>query len=312
MNIREIHKVFVSYWFPLVITVIVLVALRYFDGFFDVPRWNLEPIFLWTSTLLQIGIAVFLLFLSQSFGIIRRKSLLPAFFYLLLAGTTPIEWDILWSIGSAVVVALCLLYLFLSYQKLESQRYAFNISLLLTLGSFLWEPILLFLPLLWYGMYRFRSLNGKSLVASLLGFVVIYLFIFTYCFYQDNLPDFVDALPTVRGIFDPVQLPNFNVAEWIHAGFIFLLFILSGMKIFMASVSETIQAITTLGYLYVFALVLFLCYFFIPAWESEVLQILYLPLSLLFAHYFTMAQKTWILWLFLFSIVFFVTLYAIF
>ncbi|GHT38765.1 hypothetical protein FACS189437_00370 [Bacteroidia bacterium] len=264
---------------------------------------------LWGSTFLQIGIALFLLYLTQTFGIVRQKTLLPAFFYLLLAGTHPLFFYDLTGSVSAMVIALSLLFLFNSYQNSLSQGDVFNISLLLTLCSFYWFPILLFFPLFWYGMYRFRSLNFKTFFASLTGFLLIYLFIFTWSIYKgDHLAFFFRMLPDFKTV-GTIQLFSFGIKEWITNGFVFLLFILSGVKIFMAGVSEKVQAMTILGYLYVFAFIVYVLYLIQNQWAQEWFLILYIPLSLLFAHYFTLSYKRWTIWLFLLTIVFFLIKY---
>jgi hypothetical protein len=296
MDLRKIHKYFVSYRFPLILTILVFIVTR-LPGTGD---WL--SISLWGSTLLQIGIALFLLYLTQIFGIIRQKTLLPAFFYVLLTGTHPMfSYDLTGSV-SAMTIALCFLFLFNSYQNPLSQGNVLNISLLLTLCSFYWFPVILFFPLFWYGMYQFRSLNIKTFFASLTGFLLIYLFIFTWSVYKGDLNIFLNLLPDFETI-GTIQFFTFGLKAWIMNGLILFLFILSGIKIYMAGVSEKVQSVTTLSYLFVFALVVYVFYLVQNQWKQEWLLILYIPISLLISHYFTLSDKLWTIRLFLLTVV---------
>jgi hypothetical protein len=262
---------------------------------------------LWIVTIIQIGIALSLLYLTQTFVIIRQRTLLPAFFYLLLAGTDPsFFYDMTGSV-SALLIVFCLFFLFGTYQNPHSQSSAFNISLLLTLGSFYWFPLLFFFPLLWYGMYRFRSFNLRTFFASLMGFILIYLFIFTWSIFKNDLQIFLDSLPRFKnlGSFRDIQLLTYNLKEWIIIGFIVFLVILSGLKIFMSGIAEKIRTMITLSYLYVFLLVTFVVSLFQSGGEKDWILILYVPLSFLIAHFFSLSYKKWVSWLFLFTIIFF-------
>jgi hypothetical protein len=292
----------VAYRFPLVLTVIVFILLR-LPGNTD---WLSIPF--WGSMVIQIAIALFLLFLTQTFGIIRHKTLLPAFLYLLFTGTNRLFFQDLTGSVSALIVVLCLLFLFDSYQNPLSQRNAFNISLLLTLGSFYWFPIILFFPLFWFGMYRFRCLTFQTFFASLMGFVLIYLFIFTWSIYKNDLSIFLSTLPDFQTL-GAIQFASFEMKDWIVNGYVIVLLILAGVKIFMAGVSEKIQAMTTLGYLYVFSLVVYTLYLVQNQLAKEWALILYIPLSLLIAHFFTLSYKRWSIRLFLFTIVFFLVIF---
>ncbi|MDR0543192.1 MAG: DUF6427 family protein [Dysgonamonadaceae bacterium] len=298
MDIRKIHKSFITDRSSLIVVLFLFLVIR-------IPLTGEgTPLEFWSSAFIQTGIALFLLYLTQIFGIIRQKTLLPAFFYLLLAGTNPLFFYDLRGSVSAFIVTLCLLFLFNSYQNPLSQRNALNISLILTLGSFNWLPLFLFFPLFWYGMYRFKSLNIRTFFASLTGILLVCLFWFAWCVYENNLSIFLQALPDWSDLTD-IQIFSPNIREGVVILFLFLLFVLSGIRIFMAGVSEKIQAMNILSYLYLLACVVFAFFFIQNQWSKEWLLILHIPLSLLIAHYFTLSNKPVELWLFLLVVVFF-------
>jgi len=303
MDIRKIHRNIVNSRVPLIIVVLVFVAFRMF--WIDENRL-LE---LWASMFIQIGMAFFLMSLTQRHIIIRGKTLLPAFCYLLLSGTNYLFIYNLRGSISAFLVVLCLWFLFNTYQKPFSQRNALNISLVLAAGSLYWAPLLYFFPLFWCGMYWFKSLNFKTFLASLMGVAVVCLFLFTWSVYADDWTVFATILSDLRTLGD-FRFPSFriwNMAEIIFVGF---LFILSIIKIFMAGVSEKAQAKTMLSYFSLLTFAIFILFLFQNQWMKEWLLILYIPISLLIAHYFSLAQSRAVMWLFLATIVFSVLMFG--
>ena len=312
MNIRKIHKSFVTSWTPLLIALLIFVALR----IFWIDRG--KPWELWGSMLIQIGIAMFLLFLTQKYVIIREKTLLSAFFYLLLVGTNPLLFQDLRGSIAAFLIVFCLWILFDTFQNPLSQRNALNISLILALGSFYWVPLLLFFPLIWYGMRQLKSLNLKTFFASFMGLGVVCLFLLAWSVYKNDWAVFLQVLPDLSALWDFRFPLSMDIKELVTNSLLGILLLISAIDIFMAGVSEKVQSRTFLGYLTVLAVVFSMLFLFQNQWEKEWLSILYVPISLLFARYFTVSQKLGTVWLFLLVIVFFLLrlawpyLYAIF
>ena len=295
MDIQKIHKGFIFNRFSLILTLLAFIAIRLME---NPDKWSMN---FWLIIVIQIGIALFLLYLTQAFVIIRQRTLLPAFFYLLFVGTNSAFFYDLRGSVSTLIIVLCLFLFLCTYQNSHAQGTAFNISFLLTLGSFYWQPLLLFFPFFWYGMFRFRSLNFRTFFASLVGFIVIYWLLFVWSIYKDDLNIFLNQLPDFRAFY-PIQTPVFTLREWISIGFSLFLYFLAIYKIFMSGISEKIRAVTTLGSLSVFTVYLFLLLFLQSSDKFEWALIIYLPLSFLFAHLFTLSTKKITSWLFFITI----------
>ncbi|GHT18744.1 hypothetical protein AGMMS4957_01600 [Bacteroidia bacterium] len=299
MEIRDIQKGFITNRLPLFFTLVAFVAARAVLA--DYTLWEL-----WVATAIQISTAFVLLSLSQVFVVIRQRTLLPAFFYLLFVGVFPQHFDD-WE-GSLIAfdVLLCFYMLFATYQQRNSQGNALNISVLLTLGSFLWMPMLYFFPLFWYGLYRFKSLNVRTFLASWMGFAIIYLFIFAWSIYQNDEAIFLDLLPVfdLQWHFDWEAVTQ---RERIIVGYLAFLFVLAGSEIFMSGISEKVRAITTLSFLYVATIAVFV-FFELQTYDNSWQLIVYIPSALLIAHYFTLSVGKWTSWLFVLTVSFFVAI----
>jgi len=261
------------------------------------------------SMFAQIGVAIFLLFLTQKHVIIRERTLLPSFCYLLLIGTNHLFINNLQGSVSALLVVSCLCFLFNIYQTPFPQRNALNVSLLLTFGSLYWTPLIYFFPLFWWGMSWFKNLNIKTFLASLMGIAIVCLFLLARSLYCENWTVFAKILfdLSTLGEFQLASLFIRNMTEIIFVG---VLFILSVINAFRSDVSEKAQARTMLGYLSLLTVVLFIVFLFQNQWMKEWLLILYIPVSLLIAHYFTLTQNRVVMWLFLVTIVFFLFMFG--
>jgi len=303
MKLTQIHKSFVSGRFSLFLTLLIFIGLR----IYVTNDWSSGA--LWIVMALQVTIALFLLYLTQAFVIIRQRTFLPAFFYLLFMGTNPLFfYDIRGSVV-ALIVTFCLFILLQTYQEPKSQKKSLNISLLLTLGSFYWPPLLLLFPLFWFGMYRLKSLNVRVFFASLVGFFVVYLFIYTWSFYKNDTNLFLNSLPDLDA-FWTIHPYSFSLKEWVISGFLAFLFIITGLRIFMTGMAEKIRTMTILSYLYAFTFIVFVLLLVQSEWRKEWVLILFVPFSFLVAHFFTLSHRKPAICFFIFTILFFVGIFV--
>ena len=304
MTLRKIHKSFVTDRTPLVVAVFLFILFRFIGA-----NEEDSAVVLWSTAAIQFATAFLLLYLIQTFVIIRNRTFLPAFLYLLFTGTIPDLYSDLSGSVSAVCFLLCIFFLFASYLQERSQAHALNIALVLTLGSFLWAPLLYFFPVFWLGMYQLRSLNFRSFVASLLGFITIYLFAFTWNFHQGTLAAFFQENPDWQSL-SHIKPLGFDLWEYLIIGFLAMLFFLSGGNIFVTSISEKIKTIMVLRFLYIVCALVFILLLLQNDWKKEWFSILCVPLSLLATHLFALTEKTVIRWLMLVAILFFLAMFG--
>jgi len=285
ISIKKVHETFVSNWIAFVASVCVVLAFRFWSDWSNFTLWG--------NTLVQIGIAFFLLQLDHIFTIIRRRTLLPMLFYIILVGCNPIFDFSLRSSLAALLMMVNYLFLFQTYQKPDSQLNALNISLILVLGSLFWPQYLLFFPIFWVGFYRFHSFNFRVFLASLIGIFVVYLFVFAWGIYQNDWQMFFSFLPKPEEIFS-ISKPNISDYEWISLGVILFTYIFAGFNLFIVSISENIKTISFLKYLYVSSFFIYAMSFVQSEYRSYWESIAYISIALVLAHYFTLTNKLYV------------------
>lgn len=256
--------------------------------------------------LLMIGGACMIHRANYELMLIREKTLLPAFFYILLISTN-LDFLPLKSTSFGVFfLILAIYYLFVTYREQESQRNIFNASLIIALGSLLWTYILWFIPLLWYGMYKFRSLNLRTFLSSLLGIVVVAWSLYNYSLWQHDYRLFsvFDSIFKLR----PLSISGNVFIDWLTIGTTIGLTLLASANILTHEYEDNLRTREFLSFLIVLAFSSFALYFLYEQSSEEFLQIACFPASILISHFFTIVRNKYTFWLFHLSVLLLIVL----
>jgi len=299
MNIDRIHKLFLSNRLLLSLIIVTFIAVRLYSA--D-SQW--DDLYLWGSMIIQIGVAFSILHLNNTFNIIHR-TFLPATYYLLFMGVNPIFYNDIKGSIAAFIIVLCYHILFASYQKPLSQASALNISLLLVTGSLLWPPLLFFFPVIWQGFSHFQSFNVRVFFASLTGFAIVYLFIFTLSIILEDKTIFFSSLPQSDTLFIFLK-PYLSTLEWSAWGFLLLFYLLIGIYLHTSNISERIWTISVLKYFYFSSFIGFFFFLFQNGYKSSWGLITAVPLAFLTGHFFSNSDKRGMQYLQLLFFLFFV------
>ncbi|MDR1119486.1 MAG: hypothetical protein LBM08_01035 [Dysgonamonadaceae bacterium] len=300
----ELQKKIINSRLSIPLTILLIIGLRLHAG---VDLLSPIPV---AVLLIHIGIAFSLFFMNHSFNIIRRKTTLPSIFFLLTTGTNAYYFTNLTASVITLLIILCLICTFASYRNPDSQRYLFNISILLSVGALLWLPAIFFLPLFWLSFIQFKAFNGKSLLASLLGILLVLLFVFTWAVYEGNPENILQKLLAYRNLF-PADLDTWSSIEIVRALYIAALSIISLIYLMRNLYSEKIKSQTILFHLYIFFMVTMIGAVFFFSEKYIFCSMLYLFASLIISYLFTLFHKKFVACLLLFSLLFYISTYFI-
>jgi hypothetical protein len=295
--IRRIHHSFISGRWTMTFGLVLFLLFRL------LWRGEGDWIIFWATALLQMAVGVLLLVFTHKHNVVKNKPLLPAFFFLLLAGSNPAFFYNLQGSVSVLLIAICVILLFNGYHDRDSPQNVLNMAMILFLGSIYWPPLLLFLPLLGYGLYLFKAFSGKTLPAAIIGLGAILLILSAWSAYREDWTIFErlfsDWAAAYRFRF---QWPGLQ--EWIAIGFPLLLLGLSFIRIFISGTAEKMRVVDMVKCLSFLACTAGVLLFLQNQYLSEWLLILYLPLSVLLTHYFTLSNRQGEMWLFLATLAF--------
>lgn len=199
---------------------------QYFIPFVQAPLYS----FIGSSILVAL-MAISVAHINTDFVLIRRRTLLPPAIIILLFSCHP---SFIWVSPAYLGILFILLIisvLFDSYNEATKAIIAFKVTFILALGSLFTPILLLYIPLSWIALMMMRCFNAKSILASLLGFFIVYFPTFSTYLFIDKLDEFILPFVASCNIDILKNLPVFslNAIAWgILIAMVFLLSLIIG------------------------------------------------------------------------------------
>ena len=305
LDLRRIHRVLTSSSWIVPVFVLWAFFARIIAG---VTFYEYLP---WVVFAIQVIIAVLLMRINHEYRLIERRCVFPATFFLMFTASDPNLYSNLAGNISALLVVVCLVVAFKNYHNTKSQTSLFNIALILTLGSlFCWTPLLFFIPLFWIGFQWFRSFNIRSFFASLLGVLIVYLFLSAWCLYLNDWTLFFDEIYRIGEIFE-IHWLRLQWFDWILWTYIILLMVISAVNIFVSGFSGKVKITLFFKFIYLIAIASMVLAFFFYAITDDIRSVIGVLLAFIAGYYFTMLDNNkWITYQIFFTILLFVAYYV--
>lgn len=269
-----LNRLFKNDWtvqFMLIIPLWIYIGfiLFYFD-FAPIPNYEMSHVFNFISKLLEghliLGKSIVLLqIIFQSFyisiilqkhEIIEKKSFLPSLIYALLILSFPQHLSFSPIHFSNTFLILLLSKTLLTHEEEKASKLLFTCALYASLSILFFAPNIVFIFPLITSMMVFSNISFKSIIAILLGFLFIYLYIFTYYYLSDS----------ISSIFDLYQnsISN-NIYFILPKDLMFRIFFFSaaftsgyaGLKLIMSSSEKLIRIRKKHFYIIQFAIISF-------------------------------------------------------
>ena len=255
------------------------------------PLWGLLYKFL--SSSLIVYTTGFLLIVLIAFVIQRicdrdmltpERTRLPFLLFILLVSTN----SGLLPFSEVSLVLLCLVFMIhelsVSYQSPEATGRFFNAGALVGVSGLLIPQVLWIIPILWIGMYQFRSLNLKSFAASLVGILIIYWFILAWCVWNHDFSMFSSLFSSIAG-FDIISTTTLFQPYMIGFVGVILLLIPTILHIKTDALSNSVRVRMMLSFLLNISIWSLVLFFFYGNSTDSFFAILYLPGSILLSYY---------------------------
>lgn len=147
-------------------------------------------------------------------NLVDRNSYLPALVFIVLMSSSfnLVGLHPFWFSNFFLIIALD--KIFDDFDEQDTYKEIFNVGLLIGVASLFYYPVLGLFLLIWISLVIYYLVNLKSLLASLLGLQLPYLFVATYYFWFDRLGvEFREWWSFFQSLFDnPLLL---NTFQWI-------------------------------------------------------------------------------------------------
>lgn len=289
---------------PVVVLITIVCWLISFFYIPDLPTRNFSYSFLevlrvappteWISRiisfLIYISIGYLLIFLNNTFAIIRIRASIQTAVYWLFVAACPIIHQLDAGNAASVGLFLCIYFLFNSYQSSRPSASICYAFLFLAIGSLAFPKLTYIAPLLWLTAYKFKALTPRSFTASLVGWGLPYWFFFCYCYLSNQTETFYSPFIELT-TFHPVDLKLLYPREVAAIAYCLILFAVSSTHIFTYGYQDKIRTRSYLYFLIQLNFCLFLFIFLQPVYGVELLSLLLIGISILFGHMIALTKS---------------------
>jgi hypothetical protein len=246
-----------------------------------------KPLACLSGVLLAVGGAFLIHRANYMLAIIREKTLMPFFLYLLLVSSNP-DFLPLNSVSPALFCLIPAFYqLLTSWHNSGSVRNAFNAAFFIGLGSLFQVHVLCLLPVFWWGMYNFKALNWRTFLASLTGAGLMYWFLLGWCVWNSVYAPLTEPFAALlKPAFPaPGNLPR--PADWLYVLYVLFLTLAATVNIFLHENEENLRTRQFLYFLIILFWASFGLFLLYRQWSAGLMGLVYMPVSILLSHFFT-------------------------
>ncbi|MFZ4582211.1 MAG: DUF6427 family protein [Paludibacter sp.] len=226
--------------------------------------------------------------LNNKYTIIRTRTFLPVLFYVLLMASWHETHTVVLSHLVLSFVMVALFVIFNVYRNRNASEQAFLSSFLIAVSSLFFEPMILYIPLIWIGIILFHSLSLRNFLATLIGAVtpwILYLVVRAYLH-----PDLL-WLNQLAASFDiGLSILTRPLSEIIYISVLFILFMIGLVGLTSNMNQDSMQTRSMLTFIIYFT---FLSFVFSMVFEKHFfvfLPFVGLGFALLLAHPITLKK----------------------
>ena len=219
-------------------------------------------------------------------GVFKNATIIPAFLFIILSSV--------FSLSSFWVCAFIFLFvlnkLMLCFQQERPYGLLFDSGFLIGLATVI-NPICIFFFILTYvAVVVYSTINWRNFLIPVIGLFTPFLFIWTYGFYFDSLPDLSDyyfsyikwSLPTIE----------YSLAFLIWSTLLLLLFFFAIRELAQWLTMKSLRSRKSFYIFFAYSICAFVGFFFVQdSWNY--LLLFSLPFTVLTANYFLFIEKRW-------------------
>jgi hypothetical protein len=242
------------------------------------------------SQFIILAIVIFNTFLvsqlNTRFTIIRTRTYLPVFIFLLISASwfekqTLDESHILLTLGN-----LSLFYFLRMVRNRNSSEEAFMGSFILACGSLLVNPFVLLIPVCWMGFMIFQSFSFRTFLASVLGTLAPWILYLTAQLSIKGDIDFHDII-NIKPVFS-IDIFHSSIPTLIYAGGLLIIMSMGLIGLSSLTISDSIQTKNKLNFLILLLFSISILGLLFQDQLKLFLPLLALCYSILIAHPFTL------------------------
>ncbi len=232
-------------------------------------------------------------YLVIQLNLLGKTTYLPAFFYLLIACMLP--GNLLFNSGivAASFIVPAVYILMTAPADKRPLRTVFNISILFSLGSLFYLQALFYFPFVLIAIGMLGLLTFRSALASLIGYLIPYIYVLSYYFWFDRLPDYWENQFVKLVHLIPQSFP-FHLSELFLYGIIIILLGLSLFRYITTRFTLKVMQRKIYNVFTLFFVISCIVPLFFKEMHKQQVVLLAIPMGVYLSFYFLTLKKQWI------------------
>ncbi|MEO8886347.1 MAG: DUF6427 family protein [Mucilaginibacter sp.] len=235
--------------------------------------------------------AILLNILVNHYNLLGRSTSLPALMYIVICSLfTP--FLILSSPLICNFLIIWMLYKLLSlYKGTDAKSTAFDLGMIVALGSLLYLPFIYFFLAIWISLILFKPFNWREWLSGIIGYITVFFFLAVFYYLNDRLSQFYAIwLPLTTRFPDRLNINYYNYLILIPVIIILLLGFLKIRKNFFRGYVQIRKSFQLLFCLF---LVAGLSFYVEANFQLSHFLLCAIPAAVFFSYYFLYANIRW-------------------
>ena len=240
---------------------------------------------------LTIVQALFINNVVNHFNLVGRSSFLPALMYMTLASLM-LPFLVLSPMLICNFLSIWMLSKLLSlYRQTDIKPLMFDLGMIVALGSLVYFPFIVMLPLLWCGLLIFRPFDWREWLAAFVGFLAVYFLLGIIYLWFDRLGEFYEIwLPLTHPLPTSIHVDIYDYLVLLPVILILVLFIFILRQNLFKSVVHIRKSFQLLFCMFALVVVSF---YLNPDLTVNHFLLAVPPIAIYMAYYFSYATKRW-------------------
>jgi hypothetical protein len=229
--------------------------------------------------------------LVNHFNLLGKPTFLPALMYITVSGLFTPFLVLSPPLVCNFLVIWMLHKLFAFYKSKDAKSPAYDLGMIVAIGSFIYLPFIYFFLVIWIALVIFKPFDWREWVAGILGYVTIFFFLAVYYYLNNSFEQFSAIWrPLATKFPDSIAI---NYSNYLVLIPVIVILVLCFFKIQQNFFRSYVQTRKSFQLLFIVFLIAGLSFNVKAAFTLNHFLLCAVPGAVFFAYYFLYARRKW-------------------
>jgi hypothetical protein len=238
--------------------------------------------------------AILVNYLINHYNLLGKPTFLPALMYITVSGLFTPFLVLSQPLICNFLVIWMLFKLFGLYKGDDGKSTAYDLGMIVALGSLIYFPFIFLFLVIWIALVIFKPFNWREWVAGIIGYATIYIFLAVYYYLNNRLNQFYKIWLPLGARFPNHITININYYNYLVLVPVIIILMLCFFKLrenFFRSYVQTRKSFQLLFFVFIIA---GLSFYVRAEFNLSHFLLCAVPAATFFAYYFLYASNKWV------------------